>query len=112
MPIYDPDYRRRELKINGPALSAMRRDHYLSQAELAAKARLSRSAIARYETEPGKGITGRAWRQLCKALGLRSEADMARILIDDNPAVEMDDGTVETIGLYEQYLAYERDSQL
>jgi transcriptional regulator with XRE-family HTH domain len=105
MTTYEFGYNRRELKVNGPAISAMRRDMHLSQAELAVKAKLSRSAIARYESEPGKGITGRAWRQLCKALGLKSQRDMERILIDDGPAVDMGDGTREPISLYEQYLA-------
>jgi hypothetical protein len=38
-------------------------------------------------------------------MGLKSQRDMERILIDDGPAVDMGDGTREQISLYEQYLA-------
>lgn len=75
--------RRIQIVLNGEKISTIRRDLGMTQVELATKAKVSRSTIERIEetTEGGAPVHTRTWRNISKALGLRSEGAMNDIRI-------------------------------
>lgn len=80
---YEYGPRRAKIVVDGERISALRRDMALTQRELAIKARVSLSTITRIEEngENGTHVYGRTWRNIARALGLRSDTSAESIRI-------------------------------